>query len=166
MPRFESSTNKVLDYSSDMTSNIYFTREGAPPIKLSPVQASQLFISFETIDQDAETCWTALPKDAKREYSHHLGWGCFLTVLIYNGHTYYDIRRWWLPPGAENPVPTRMGIRLTQSEVNKLKSFQMELYGAVPEIGNVEPCDCYTGTKYLQCQRCNPLWNIYNKNYV
>ena len=166
MPRFEISAKKFVDYNNDFTSNIHFNRDGARPLILNPTQSRQLFMSLETIDEDADLCFKGLSADDKQEFSHHLGWGCFLTVLKYKEQKYYDIRRWWMPPGSDKPTPTRTGIRLNRNEVDKLICFQTDLYVAVPEIANVEPCDCFTGMNFLKCERCTAPWLLSNKFWM
>lgn len=164
--RFDISETKFLDYMTDTTSNVFFNRSDPPDaksVRLSPPQLWQLFLSLETINEEADSSWAAVINNTKYDYSHHLGWGLYLTVLLYQNRRYYDIRKWWLPPGEDSPKATKIGIRLSADEMEKLRCFKSDLFVKMPELGLVEACDCYTGTEYLRCKRCSPFWFIYNK---
>lgn len=164
--KFEISEVKTLEYLNDNTSNVFFTRNapGARPVRLSPQQIWQLFVSLENIDEEADLCWAVAKEKSKLDYSHHLGWGLYLTVLLYHGIRYYDIRRWWIPAGEDQPKATKIGIRFTVEELDKLKCFKTDLFAKMPELGLVEACDCFNGIDYLRCMRCNPFWQIHNRS--
>lgn len=161
MPSFAIGETKFLEYNEDITDDIFLhkSKDIAHPVKLNPYQVRQLFDKLSTIDEDADILWKALPTKDKREHSVHIGWRHYLTVLMFNGARYYDIRAWWQPPGKNEPSPTKSGIRLTEREKNNLCNFQVRLYESITAIRNVEPCLCFMDhLQYLNCERCNPLW--------
>ena len=167
MPRFEITPTRYLDYwVNDSDKDIYLRRAEEPknPIRLNPIQAFQMFNALETIEDLAEEAWKKLSDGSKKEYSCHIGWNVFVTLLEFRGEKYFDVRRWWVPPSQANAVPTKIGIRLSKSNVATLKNFRADLVAAVPEIGDVGPCDCFLGTQFLTCLRCNPYWYVHNKN--
>lgn len=112
------------------------------PVILCPEQAAQLFVSLENIDKEANIAWTVVKDVEKREYSHHLGWGIFITVMLYHGKRYYDIRKWWMPKDSAIPKATRTGIRLNEYEMTKFRDSQAMIETAAPEIQQADPCPC------------------------
>ena len=164
MPRIEICTSKFLDYTQGK-SNIFFRRVGSEEnaVSLSAAQINQLFCSLRTIEAEADLHWSNLNADAKREFSHHLGWRFYLTLMEFKNCRYYDIRRFWIPPGQNSIVPTKMGIRFTEKEMDNIRLRKEELYQALPGVETVDDCKCFFQGFYQNCRRCNPFSNTEKK---
>lgn len=162
MPRFNICDTKFVEYNEQISDDIFLhkSKDIANPVKLNPCQVRQLFILLESIDEEANILWKELTSfDDKREHSLHIGWKYYLTVMVFRGLRYYDIRRWWMAPGRIEPTPTKTGIRLSQFEMNNLRDFQVRLFESMTAIRNIGPCNCYSDDlQYLMCSRCNPMW--------
>lgn len=91
---------------------------------MSPQQTWQLFNKLETIDSEATTCWNRTISSQSQEYTQHLGWGLYLTIMMYQGKKYFDIQRWRMPPGQHESKPTMTVIRLAENDMDKLRCFK------------------------------------------
>ena len=129
-------------------------------IRLNKTQAKMLVDSLQSIDTDAQKAWDSMHPDDQKEFRVHLGYGVYLTVNVYKNYTYYDIRRWWLPPSCEFAVPTKIGIHLTADQCAVLRQARAKLIETVPGLEGIGPCDCWFKPEFncINCRRCNP-WN-------
>ena len=122
-------------------------------------QVKVLLDSVDAISTDADEAFARLDSTDKCEYSLHLGYGSYITCEMFLGQKYYDIRRYWLPPNGESSVPTAKGSKLRQDEFTLLKSHSQIMYSVLPELYDVEECQCLSGNQlqFLTCTRCNPF---------
>ena len=91
-------------------------------------------------------------------YTKHLGGNWYVSVSKKIARV--DIRRFWLPEGANDIKPTRKGISLTFKQFSELLRILDEINSYVPELSDVISCiereDHQNQIGALQCQECNP----------
>ena len=91
--------------------------------------------------------------------SVHIGGGQYASVNT--AYPCIDIRQFWLPEDAQEPMPTRKGIILKRSEWQELLSAIPKIAAAVPELAIVQRCverdDHQNQLGALRCQECNPF---------
>jgi len=149
--------SKILSVFNHNSKTLVKLYQGKRGIDLTPTQTKMLLLGIDTIDEEANVAWNTLSSTDKREYSYNLGYGVYITVSIYRGYRYYDIRRWWKPPGSKDTVPTKVGLTLNSDEIKTFDASRKELYLTIPELVTIQPCDCWTSSDvgYLRCKRCN-----------
>ena len=158
---------KFLTIENNSTSNCrtkLWHKFNGKCIKLSNIQTKMMLHALDIIDNGANIAWEHLDVEAKREYQYHLGFGMNLTLSLYRGSRYYDIRLWCLPPSYTHPIPTRVGITLNSEQVKVLREARNTIIETIPELEEIEPCECWLeiGLFTTTCQRCNP-WDILNQ---
>jgi len=130
-------------------------------IQLSNIQTKMMLDGLDIIDNGANIAWEHLNAESKREYQYHLGYGVNLTLSLYQGARYYDIRKWWLPENSNTPRPTRVGITLNASQMTLLCQSRNAIMQTIPELEEIEPCQCFLDiVSYAKCLRCNPWAKI------
>ena len=130
-------------------------------IRLNLTQARCLSQLFETLDNNVARAWKASGAYAEPEYSVPLGWGTYITVSKFHDVVYYDIRRFWKPPGASDPVATRRGINLTKPEAQTLANLLPSVGTVIPSYNDID-IECWCAGQqnqlaFAQCSRCNPF---------
>ena len=123
-------------------------------------QAKNLIDCIPTLDEKVTCEWMEISADTKPESFTHLGFGLYMKVYTYNGHRFYDVRRYWRPFGEPNAVPTKTGLNLNSQEFQKLVGSVGALQSTLKELETIEPCTCdLQGNQLasLQCPECNPF---------
>ena len=160
MPRLDLNDRICVFFERKESADVLFIKreDQSRPVRLCPEQVAELFISLNTIDEEATTAWVNITENEKHDFSHHLGWGIFLTVMPYRGKRYYDIRKWWMPQNSPSIKARRTGIRLGEREFAKLNDLKAVIFAAIPEIERAEPClRCRNQSEYMRCERCQPF---------
>lgn len=125
-------------------------------IVLGSVETFSLIHFLETIfDEPASSTQTTGPEETCRQ---HLGFGTFAIVYNFLDRIYCDVRRWCRPGTSDDPVPTRIGIVLNESDVLTILSHQsdIEKLFTLP----ITPCTC---VPQQYCRRCRPFVRHGNK---
>jgi len=92
------------------------------------------------------------------QFLQHLGgnWN----VSVNKEFVSVDIRKYWLPEGRDDTVPTRKGISLKVQEFRKLVESFDDIKEKIPELANVVRCldrgDHQNQLGALRCPECNP----------
>ena len=123
-------------------------------------QARNLIDCIGSADAQATAEWTDLPSEAKPESFHHLGYGLYLKIYVFNGQRFYDVRRYWRPFSEPNAVPTKAGLNMNSEELKKLIASVPALEETLPELRDVQTCDCQMQGNQLaslRCTECNPF---------
>ena len=72
-----------------------------------------------------------------------------------------DIRRFWKPDDALEPVPTRKGVTLNKTKLAKLLQAVEEVRECVPELNDTELCAFSESHQnqlgMLSCKECTPF---------
>ena len=130
----------------------YPTKKG---LAMTLVQWVELIGCIDQIDHKLEHIRSSLEPDFK----HHLGSNKYVRVSTdFNG---VDLRKFWLPDGSTESVPTRSGIMLTSREWQLFKDFaKNHVPKYVPEVETTTRClqraDHANQLGYLECMNCNP----------
>lgn len=129
----------------------YPTKVGAA---LTPARWNE-FVTWLTEIEDSVNKLTA-GEDV--HYSQHLGGNWYVTIN--SEYPCVNIRKFWLPDGAERVVATRKGIALRFDEFKVLVQSMDEINCHIPELSDVVPCgmseDHQNQMGMLRCTECNP----------
>lgn len=139
----------------ESSQRMYPTKKG---IALNPVQMKTFLDAIIVVDAEVDTFLTANPNEVK--YQSHLGYGTYFTVEIFNGYRYYDVRRYFIPNGQNERIPTKIGIKLRKDQVEIIKNETSAIMNAVPELKEIGACECMFQANqlgFLTCARCNPF---------
>lgn len=100
-----------------------------------------------------------LIKDLESEQTWHLGGGVYASITP--DYPTVNIRHFWQPDDATEPVPTKRGIILNNFRFGKLQKAMEEIKDCVPEMNDVTPCmysdDHMNQEGMLRCRECNPF---------
>ncbi|XP_062604155.1 uncharacterized protein LOC134265975 [Saccostrea cucullata] len=111
---------------------------------------------IEEISNYLETYWKQT-----EEIQWHVGGGVF--VSLSPKQSTVDIRHYWKPNDAENPVHTKKGVCLNRAKFSKLQASLIELHDYVPELNDVELCTYSESHRnaegMLSCPECTPFGN-------
>lgn len=81
-------------------------------------------------------------------------------VITINGDSNtIDFRRYFLPPGSDYPIPTRIGISMHLFAWEALKEALKECAKNFEELKKAEPCNCVLnqGNQMFECAECRPF---------
>ncbi|XP_061191783.1 uncharacterized protein LOC133200039 [Saccostrea echinata] len=96
--------------------------------------------------------------DTDGEMKWHIGGDVF--VSVYPGYTSVDIRHFWKPDDAPEPVPTRKGVSLNKYKLTRLLQA-VEVREYVPELNDTELCafseSHLNQLGMLSCPECTPI---------
>lgn len=97
--------------------------------------------------------------DKNCEMKWHIGGGIY--VSISPGYSTVDIRHFWKPEDALEPVPTRKGVTLNQQKLTRLLQSSQEVRECVPELIDTELCAFSESHQnqlgMLSCTECTPF---------
>ena len=93
----------------------------------------------------------------------HLGCGWYVTVK--SNFACVNIRKYWIPNGEKEEVPSRFGIALRLPEWSQLVLGVDTVNDMAPEIAGAVPCDfqeSHMGNQmcFFACKECNPFEEI------
>ncbi|KAK3104646.1 hypothetical protein FSP39_007059 [Pinctada imbricata] len=95
------------------------------------------------LNLESEQCW-------------HLGGGVY--AKINSEYPTVNIRHYWKPDDAEQPVPTKRGVMLNKFRLDNLRDAMEKLKEFVPEIEDAVPCmygdDHMNQEGMLRCPEC------------
>lgn len=92
-------------------------------------------------------------------YNQHLGENYYMTID--NDYPVVNIRKWWMPPGNDEIVPTKKGAAITFDQWETLKELMPEVEKKIgDQLKEIEFCENSESHQnqmgFLQCPRCNP----------
>jgi hypothetical protein len=129
----------------------YPTKKGAA---LTPSRWQQ----FVSRIVDVENAVQKLSDGEDVQYTQHLGGNWYVSVT--KGFPCVDFRKFWLPEGVDQAVPTRKGIALKIVEFKALLGALDDINEHIPELADVVPCserdDHQNQLGALRCPECNP----------
>jgi len=117
------------------------------------LNAKRLKILKNCLD-DIDDNLKAQQQGVTTNYKTHLGAAIYASVGTYNG---VDLRRYWIPEGQENEVPTRCGIFIPASQWPSLKRKLTELLATHPHLEEVDECFHQNQLGMMDCRECNPF---------
>ncbi|XP_062591340.1 uncharacterized protein LOC134252814 [Saccostrea cucullata] len=132
------------------------TNNGLFPTKKGVTFPLSRWLMFESILPDIRN---HLQNRSSEEMKWHIGGGVYVSITPrYNT---LDIRHYWKPADAQEPVPTRKGVTLNKHKLTKLLSAVEEVRDCVPELNDTELCAFSESHQnqlgMLSCPECTPF---------
>lgn len=123
----------------------HFTNNGLVPTKKGVTFPLSRWLMFESILPDIQKY---LQNRSDEE-------------MITPGYTTVDIRHFWKPDDALEPVPTRKGVTLNNQKLTRLLQVVEEVHQCIPELNDIELCAfCESHQNQLgllNCPECTPF---------
>ncbi|KAK3105756.1 hypothetical protein FSP39_004950 [Pinctada imbricata] len=99
------------------------------------------------------------PTKKRSEQTWYLGGGVYASITP--EYPTVNIRHFWQPDDATEPMPTKRGMILNNFRFGKLQKAMGEIKDCVPEMNDVTPCmysyDHMNQEGMLRCRQCNPF---------
>lgn len=115
------------------------------------------WLMFESLLPDIEKYLQN--SESMEEMKWHIGGGVYVSITP--GYTTVDIRHFWKPDDALEPVPTRKGVTLNKTKLAKLLQAVEEVRECVPELNDTELCAFSESHQnqlgMLSCKECTPF---------
>ncbi|KAK3107450.1 hypothetical protein FSP39_014931 [Pinctada imbricata] len=132
------------------------------PTKTATQQQSQeprsRWLKFESLLPDIQDYIDNIGKE-DGELQWHVGGGVF--VSLSPGYPTVDIRHFWKPDDAPEPIPTKKGVTLNRNKLAKLRDALEEMHESVPELKDTELCMFSESHQnqfgMLKCPECTPF---------
>ncbi len=165
-PRYEKElVNSVFVVVNEFRGNVlvhirkYIEKNGKKyPTKTGAALTPTRWNEFVTGLHELEDSVNKLSAGGDLRYTQHLGGNWNVTVN--SEFPCVNIRRFWLPEGAEQAVASRKGIALRIDEFKALVASMNDINSHVPELSDVIPCsmrdDHQNQLGMLTCPECNP----------
>lgn len=93
-------------------------------------------------------------QDETPNYKVHLGAGIYASVGALNG---VDLRRYWIPEGQLESLPTKSGIFIPIRQWGSLKEKIAELITSNPHLAEAEECFHQNQMELVDCRECLPF---------
>ena len=115
------------------------------------------WLMFESILPDIEE--NLQSSGTTEEMKWHIGGGVYVSITP--GYATVDIRHFWKPEDAPEPVPTRKGVTLNKHKLTRLLQAIQEVRECVPELNDAELCAFSESHQnqlgMLSCPECTPF---------
>ncbi|XP_052696294.1 uncharacterized protein LOC128174908 [Crassostrea angulata] len=116
------------------------------------------WLKFESLLPDIQDYIDNAGKE-EGEVQWHIGGGVF--VSLSPGYPTVDIRHFWKPDDASEPIPTKKGVTLNRNKLARLTDALNEIHECVPELQDTELCmfsDSHQNQLgMLNCPECTPF---------
>jgi hypothetical protein len=143
----------VRRYETNESGDIYPTKEG---VFFTPLRFSKL-LSLEKVI--AEKLKVKLEGGSIGEFKVHIGGGLY--VCMNDVYKHVNLRLYWLPADAIDPIPTKMGVTISAYFWSGLMKSLVEVRDKFDELKDVVPCDLAEDHQnqlgYLACKECSPF---------
>lgn len=134
----------------------HFTNNGLVPTKKGVTFPLSRWLMFESILPDIQKY---LQNRSDEEMKWHIGGGVYVSITP--GYTTVDIRHFWKPDDALEPVPTRKGVTLNNQKLTRLLQVVEEVHQCIPELNDIELCAFSESHQnqlgLLNCPECTPF---------
>lgn len=134
----------------------HFTNNGLVPTKKGVTFPLSRWLMFESILPDIQNY---LQNRSDEEMKWHIGGGVYVSITP--GYTTVDIRHFWKPDDALEPVPTRKGVTLNKHKLTRLLQVVEEVHQCIPELNDIELCAFNESHQnqlgLLNCPECTPF---------
>ena len=129
---------------------------GLIPTKKGVTFSLSRWLMFESILPDIQNY---LENRSNEEMKWHIGGGVYVSITP--GYTTVDIRHFWKPDDALEPVPTRKGVTLNKHKLVRLLEAVNEVHECVHELNDTELCAFSESHQnqlgMLNCPECTPF---------
>ena len=129
---------------------------GLVPTKKGVTFPLSRWLMFESILPDIEKY---LQSRSGEETKWHIGGGVYVSITP--GYTTVDIRHYWKPDDALEPIPTRKGVTLNKHKLTKLLKAIEKVRECVPELNDTDLCAFSESHQnqlgMLNCSECTPF---------
>lgn len=144
----------VRYYERDVkTGTPYPTKKG---VRLGPSEFANLMQLAGELTNEIES-----KQRNKVEYHKHLGHGVYVTIKESGDYKKLDIRQYFKPEDAVQPLPTRKGITLSEKEWGALLDAEEDIRKGYSEFGNSMTTICIglhaSDEERDECNYCNPF---------
>lgn len=116
------------------------------------------WLKFESLLPDIQDYIDNIGKE-NGEVQWHIGGGVF--VSLSPGYPTVDIRHFWKPDDAPEPIPTKKGVTLNGNKLARLRDALQEMHESVPELKDTELCMFSESHQnqlgMLNCPECTPF---------
>lgn len=116
------------------------------------------WLKFESLLPDIQDYIDNAGKE-EGEVQWHIGGGVF--VSLSPGYPTVDIRHFWKPDDASEPIPTKKGVTLNRNKLARLTDALNEIHECVLELQDTELCmfsDSHQNQLgMLNCPECTPF---------
>ncbi|XP_061170461.1 uncharacterized protein LOC133179791 [Saccostrea echinata] len=116
------------------------------------------WLKFESLIPDIQDYIDNAGKE-DGEVQWHIGGGVF--VSLSSGYPTVDIRHFWKPDDAQEPIPTKKGVTLNRNKLARLRDALNEIHESVPELKDTELCMFSESHQnqlgMLNCPECTPF---------
>ncbi|XP_061162650.1 uncharacterized protein LOC133171877 [Saccostrea echinata] len=132
------------------------TNNGMIPTKKGVTFPLSRWLMFESILPDIQNY---LQNRSNEEMKWHIGGGVYVSITP--GYSTVDIRHFWKPDDAPEPVPTRKGVTLNNRKLTRLLQAVKEVRECVPELNDIDIC-AFSESHQNQlgmysCPECTPF---------
>ena len=129
---------------------------GLIPTKKGVTFPLSRWLMFESILPDIQKY---IENRSNEEMKWHLGGGVYVSITP--GYATVDVRHFWKPDDAVEPVPTRKGVTLNKQKLARLLEVVEEVRECVPELNDTELCAFSESHQnqlgMLNCPECTPF---------
>ncbi|KAK3109163.1 hypothetical protein FSP39_024437 [Pinctada imbricata] len=141
----------IRQFEETKAGRLFPTKKGV----VFPLPRWALFMNLEPDISDCLKSYSEL----ESEQCWHLGGGVY--AKINSEYPTVNIRHYWKPDDAEQPVPTKRGVMLNKFRLDNLRDAMEKLKEFVPEIEDAVPCmygdDHMNQEGMLRCPECSPF---------
>lgn len=125
-------------------------------VSFKPIRFANLLTHLDEIKEATDQMEKGIPNI---DMKIHLGGGVY--AAINSAFTCINFRKYFIPDGMHEEIPTRMGIALRISEWKEFLVIVDKIKSLSPELRNIEPCymslDHSNLMGFLNCNECNPF---------
>lgn len=117
------------------------------------------WLRFESLLPEIQKYLNNIGNGEREEMQWHVGGGVYISLTP--GFQTVDIRHYWKPEDAPEPVPTKKGVTLNHKKFTRLLEVVEQMHQHVPELKDVELCMLSESHQnqlgMLNCPECTPF---------
>lgn len=133
--------------------------EKSYPTKKGVVFTAGRWAKFRNFMDEISQHVEALRNEEPVDYKMHLGGGIY--VVVKSGYMCVNVRKYWMPKGELQEIPSKFGLALRLKEWDQLVKSFWKIEKFWPELQDAKPCtdDESHANMYavVDCKECNPF---------
>jgi len=140
--------------------------KGFYPTKVGVTLIPSRFETLTTHEEEINSAVAEMRKYYKKpvDVKLHLGGGFYCTIK--SGFDCVNIRKYFVPPGQKEPIPTKKGLALKFNEWKVLTQLIEDIKSIAPELAEATPCygrDDHANQEGMwTCTECCPFGNKFD----